>query len=161
MTEVSGVAPEIERKYLLSALPHKAKESPNKFIVEHGWIPGEVIQERITWNSRGGGEYWRAIKFGKGIERLEAQERLSSHDDLDLWFRLRDLTTKRISKTRFIVDDGGFKWEIDFFHDRDLVLAEIEIPSIETPIVFPDWLKPNILHEVTDDPAFLNINLAK
>lgn len=155
MTEVSGVAQEIERKFLLKSLPDKAFES-NHFHVYHGWIPGEVIQERITWNSRDGGEFWRAIKFGKGIERTEAQERIY---DMTLWNDLYSLTTKRISKTRYIVEEGSLKWEVDHFND-DLVIAEVEIPTVDTVVEFPAWLKSEIIREVTDEPEYLNINLA-
>jgi CYTH domain-containing protein len=51
-------------------------------------------------------------------------------------------------------------WEIDEFTDRDLVLAEVELPSEGVVPVPPDWLQPYIVSEVTEDPAYLNITLA-
>lgn len=78
MSELSTVAKEIERKYLLSGLPFFKVDGviKAKFRTMHGWIPGEVIQERITFSGKSG-KFFRVIKTGKGLERIEAQEEIS------------------------------------------------------------------------------------
>jgi CYTH domain-containing protein len=38
---------------------------------------------------------------------------------------------------------------------QGLIIAEIELNDINTPIDLPDW----IAEEVTEDPSYLNINL--
>jgi CYTH domain-containing protein len=68
---------------------------------------------------------------------------------------------KRLTKRRHRVPQGDLTWEIDEFTDRDLVLAEIELPSAETPVEIPDWLEPWVEREVTGDVAYLNWTLAK
>jgi adenylate cyclase len=160
MTEISTVAKEIERKFLLSALPEKVAEAYQNYNIQHRWLPGEVIQERITWNSRNGGECWRAIKTGKGIERIEAQERISA----ELWKKLDAICgPKCIFKTRWCVKEGDLIWEIDEFIDKNhgLILAEIEIPKADYDLKIPAWLQPYVVKEVTEDPSYLNINLVK
>ena len=47
---------------------------------------------------------------------------------------------RRLRKRRHAVPEGGLTWEIDQFLDRDLVLAEVELPSAETPVTVPKWL---------------------
>jgi len=160
MTDASGIAKEIERKYLLNSLPSKVETASHKFMVIHGWIPGEVIQERITWNNRGDGEFWRAIKTGKGLERIEAQERI----DAALYVKLIDACgDRRIEKTRYCIPEGNLVWEIDEFVGKlqGLYLAEIEIPSTDFEVSIPPWFLYCMVKEVTDDPDYLNINLVK
>lgn len=160
MTEVSGIAKEIEHKFLLSSLPDKLNCDEDVFFyyISHGWLPGNVIKERITFNSRGQGEYWRTIKSGTGLERIEAQERI----DPDFYSKLWPMTEgRRISKFRYCVRDEEFLWEIDVFNDRELLLAEVEVSSVFTEIELPKWLKDSVVREVTYEPQYLNENLAK
>lgn len=160
MSETSGVAKEIERKFLLTTLPPNIQDlSVKDYHCHHGWIPGEVIQERITWVSRNGGECWRTIKTGRGLERIEAQEKISA----DLHAKLYALTEgKRVQKIRYCVPAADdLMWEIDDFTDRSLVLAEIEIPQASYVLTIPAWLQPYIIKEVTEDPTYLNIKLAR
>lgn len=158
MTEASGIALEIERKLLLRKLPDEVYAG-EFFMIHHGWLPGLVIQERITANTRGSGEYWRCIKSGKGITRIEAQEQI----DKPYFDKLWPLTEgRRVQKIRYKIKDiMDQMWEIDFFLDRPLCLAEIELKSEEERLVVPTWLTPYVVKEVTDDPSYLNVNLAK
>lgn len=160
MTDVSGVAKEIEYKFLLTGIPeiHKFAEKVSSYSIHHGWLPGKVIKERLSNVSRNGGELWRAIKAGKGLERIEAQERITQKLFDVLW----PLTEgKRVSKLRYVVEDSTGLWEIDSFTDRVLFLAELEVPTIDTKIKIPKWLKPFIKKDVTKDSKFKNVNLAK
>ena len=52
-------------------------------------------------------------------------------------------------------------WEIDQFLDRDLVLAEVELPSAATEVTVPPWLAPVVRREVTDEPAYGNAELSR
>jgi CYTH domain-containing protein len=79
----------------------------------------------------------------------------------ELFARLWPLTEgRRIRKRRHHVKDGDLTWEIDEFRDRNLVVAEVELPSPSTEVTTPDWLRPHIVREVTDDPAYTNYRLA-
>lgn len=162
MSEASGVAQEIEYKFLLSGLPPEVESDHGHvaFKILHGWITGDqdVIKLRITQNTRDGGECWWAVKFGKGLARMEAQETLPQ----DLFESLYELTEgRRVAKIRYPIKDGEFIWEFDRFLDRDLVLMEVEVPSEDTQVVIPEWIKPYIVRDVTNEPEFLNVNLAK
>src|SRR6266550_445141 len=61
---------------------------------------------------------------------------------------------RRLKKRRYVVLNGDDMWEIDEFTDRPLWLAELELDHADTPVTIPDWLKPVMLRDVTDDPAY-------
>lgn len=63
-----------------------------------------------------------------------------------------------VVKQRHVVSVGDRKWEIDFFedHNEGLIMAEVELPSLSTPIVLPEWIG----REVSGDIRYLNSHLA-
>lgn len=63
-----------------------------------------------------------------------------------------------IEKRRHFVPWGALRWEIDVFEGahRGLVIAEIELPSADTPFEQPDWLG----REVTGIRSYYNADLA-
>ena len=149
---------ERERKYLLAAVPPQALESPTVDI-DQGWLPGTQLRERIRRVADADGErFWRGLKQGSGEARIEAEEETTGEVFAVLW----PLTEgRRVSKRRRKVpDDAGLVWEIDEFTDRELVLAEVELPAGTAGVALPEWLRPLVQREVTDDPAFRNENLA-
>ena len=148
---------EIERKYLLTGLPPYPRNT-RRFLIDQGWIPGEQLQERLR-RVRGGGSirYFRTVKLGRGIRRVEVEEETTP----EIFRRLWGLTVgRRVRKRRFILEEEGRTWEVDQFLDRELVLAEIELPSAETPVTLPPWLEPLVVREVTGEDPFVNVNLA-
>lgn len=149
---------EIERKYLLRSIPPAARVAP-ALQIEQGWLPGTRIAERVRRVKSGVEERrFRTIKAGTGISRLEVEEEMPG----PLFDRLWPLTEgRRVVKRRHKVNDHGLTWEIDEFADRDLVLAEVELPSEDTPVEPPEWLKPYVVREVTGEDAFVNLNLAR
>jgi dihydrofolate reductase/CYTH domain-containing protein len=149
---------EIERKYLLRALPAGMPAAPVAE-VEQGWLPGERLAERLRRTVRDGQERWvRAVKGGTGVARLELEEETTR----ELFDHLWPLTEgRRVYKRPHYVPAGALTWEIDEFTDRDLVLAEVELPDERTPVPIPEWLAPVLVREVTADPSFLNLNLAR
>jgi CHAD domain-containing protein/CYTH domain-containing protein len=161
VAEAMGTRPaedvEIERKFLLDGIPDLEKEESSSEI-EQGYLPGERVIERIRrTRTDGKEELVRTIKEGSGISRLEVEEPVPA----ELFARLWPLTEgRRVRKRRHRVKDGDLTWEIDEFRDRDLVVAEVELPSPSTEVTTPDWLRPHIVREVTDDPAYSNYRLA-
>jgi CYTH domain-containing protein len=149
---------EIERKFLLRGMPRR--KGARSVRIDQGWLPGERLHERIrrVREADGTTRYFRTIKTGRGLTRREIEEETTARVYRTLW----PLTQgRRISKRRMIVDDGAFTWEIDRFYGRELVLAEVELPSPDTPIVPPRWLDKWIVREVTGEPEFLNLTLAE
>jgi CHAD domain-containing protein/CYTH domain-containing protein len=157
LAQHAGEDVEIERKYLLSRFPERAAQAPS-IEIEQGWIPGTKLRERLrrTVSEQGGERYFRTVKLGSGIRRTEVEEETSRELFEHLW---RLTSARRIQKRRFKVAEGDLVWEIDQFLDRDLVLAEVELPG-EIEVAIPEWLAPCVVREVTDDPAYVNWSLA-
>ncbi|OGQ80376.1 MAG: hypothetical protein A2289_17505 [Deltaproteobacteria bacterium RIFOXYA12_FULL_58_15] len=158
LRNAAGSPVEIERKYLLASLPDVTQDATSVEI-EQGWIPGERLMERIrrvVQNDQV--TYLRTVKLGSGVQRIEIEEETSAEVFAAMWL----LTAgKRVCKRRHYLEVDGFTWEIDAFCDRDLVLAEIELPTATTPVELPAWLAPLVIREVTDEAEFCNINLAR
>lgn len=154
----SGV--EIERKYLLRGLP-PAMPPARVREIEQGYLPGTRLIERVrrVREGEGGSErFFRTVKLGAGLVRTEVEEECTREVFEALW----PLTEgRRVRKRRHVVDDGAWRWELDEFTDRDLVLAEIELPSADLTSESPAWLLSVMEREVTDDPAYVNANLAR
>lgn len=148
---------EIERKYLLRELPERVRGAEATEL-EQGYLPGGVVRERLR-RALGprGARFTRTVKLGTGVVRAEFEEELPEPEFTRLW----PLTAgARLRKRRYLVPDGALTWEIDEFLDRDLLLAEIELPTAETEVTLPEWLAPAVVREVTDEPAFANLRLA-
>jgi len=148
---------EIERKYLLSAMPPSLEGQPFREI-EQGYIPGERLQERVRRVRADGTEWYvRTVKVGSGIRRIELQED-TDRETFEVLWPLTD--GHRVIKRRYRVPEAGLTWEVDEFTDRDLVLAEIELPSEDVKPKLPEWIAPYVVREVTGEPEYLNVNLA-
>ena len=155
----AGAHLEIERKFLLRELPALPDVAGRRTLeIEQGYIPGDRVRERIRRaRENGQGKWYRTVKLGLGLERLEFEDETTSDTFDALW----PLTVgHRIRKRRHAVPEGELVWEVDQFLDRDLVLAEVEIPSAETPVTVPEWLAPHVVREVTGEPAYQNSALA-
>jgi CHAD domain-containing protein/CYTH domain-containing protein len=148
---------EIERKYLLRDLPPLEGAESDEIV--QGWLPGDSVRERLRRVDTGGTtRFYRTIKSGSGIARME----LEDETDAKLFETLWPLTAgRRVRKRRHKVREGDRLWEIDEFLDRELVLAEVELPSVDAAVVLPDWLRPHVVREVTSESEYKNENLAK
>jgi len=150
---------EIERKYLLSALP-RFPLPLDVLEVEQGYIPGQNVLERVRRQRHADGAelFFRTVKLGSGVERLELEDEIGRRTFEHLWVLTEGA---RVRKRRHIVNHLGDHWEIDEFLDRPLVLAELEIPTVDTKIQMPDWLTAVLVREVTDEKAYTNRSLAR
>jgi CYTH domain-containing protein len=150
---------EIERKYLLSRLP--ALPSPTDVLeIDQGYVPGVNVLERLRRqrSKNGTTRYFRTVKVGAGVERIELEDETDQRTFDHLWL-LTD--GRRLRKRRYLVPNGADTWEIDEFTDRVLILAELEIEAANSVISFPHWLTPTLVREVTDEPEFTNSSLAR
>lgn len=150
---------EIERKYLLTRLP----ELPAvKDVLEiwQGYIPGDTLVERLRrQESRNGSvRYFRTVKIGSGVQRMELEDTTDPATFAHLWLLTEG---RRLRKRRYLVPSGADTWEVDEFLDRTLALAELEIASANARIVIPDWLTPVLVREVTDEKEYTNRSLAR
>ncbi len=148
---------EIERKYLLSGRPAMPPDAVS-MEVEQGWLPGKVLRDRIRLVRVGAQtRYYRALKAGRGLTRTEFEEETTKEIFDVLW----PLTAgSRVRKRRTKIAEGALVYEIDEFSDRELWLAEVELPAETTLAIPPAWLAPFIVREVTDERGFTNLELA-
>lgn len=165
--EAAHVGPpvEIERKYLLRALPRQLRGARASEI-DQGWLPGERLRERVRRVRDAGGNgtepprerYVRTVKLGAGVSRVEVEEACTRELFEVLWPLTRE---RRVRKRRYRVPEGALVWEIDEFTDRALVLAEVELPAPDAVAEPPSWLAPYVVREVTDEKEYVNANLAR
>jgi CYTH domain-containing protein len=122
-------------------------------------VPGEAILERVRKKSDASGtKYFRTVKLGRGIERIEIEEKITRA----LYAKLWPLTEgRRVEKRRYAIEDGELTWEIDVFTDRELVLCEVELERADVEVRLPDWLAPYVERDVTDEDTYVNANLAR
>jgi CHAD domain-containing protein/CYTH domain-containing protein len=149
---------EIERKYLLSALPERVRDA-TAYEIEQGYLPGRHLIERVRRVASGTDErFYRTVKLGQGLARTEIEEEATLREFQAMW----PLTDgRRIRKRRYVVEEPQQVWEIDEFLDRELVLAEVELAEAKSEMEPPKWLSPLIVREVTDEAAYVNVNLAR
>lgn len=150
---------EIERKYLLRALPDRVAGAPS-LEIDQGYIPGVRINERIR-RARGadGVKFYRTMKTGSGIARFELEEETTEEFFQAVWPLTRGA---RVQKRRYLIPDRDVVWEIDEFLDRqNMWLAEVELEHEHQEVTIPDWLAPVLVREVTDEKGYTNRALAK
>jgi len=152
---------EIERKYLLRALPPaECLAGATALEIDQGYLPGVLINERLR-RTRGpdGVKYYRTMKFGGGLDRLELEDETNEDYFMATWPFTRGA---RVRKRRYLIPDRDVVWEIDEFLDRpDLWLAEVELDHVDHAITIPDWLSPVLVREVTFEKGFTNRALAR
>jgi adenylate cyclase len=155
-----GVAEyEIERKFLLNALP-RMPEPVDVLEIDQGYLPGVRLVERLRRQRDSGGNtrYYRTVKVGVGVQRMELEEETDEKTFEHLWVLTEG---RRLRKRRHVIPDGDRYWEVDEFLDRELVLAEMEIPSAGTEITVPEWLRPVLVRDVTGERKYTNRSLAR
>lgn len=151
-------AVEIERKFLLRSMPSGLPAARVRELSQ-GYLPGTRLVERVrSVREDGRVRYYRTVKTGSGVVRTELEEETTRAIFETLWPLTKG---RRVSKRRHVVPAGPLTWEIDEFTDRTLVLAEVELPEAGTEVQLPAWLAGVVEREVTDDPAYLNVNLAR
>ena len=146
---------EIERKFLLAN--NDWKEHVNRSLrIRQGYM-GEIDKasvrirvqgDKANINIKSATLSMRRMEYEYEIPLIEAEEML---DQL--------CKQPQVDKTRFIVEQGKFKWEIDEFYgdNEGLLVAEIELDDENEAFDKPQWLG----EEVTEDPRYYNVNLIK
>jgi CYTH domain-containing protein len=149
---------EVERKYLLSGMP-ELPEGAEALEIDQGYLPGKRLRERVRRVRREGSvQYYRTIKLGMGVQRIEIEEETTQPIFDALWVLTQGC---RITKRRYLVQEGSSTWEIDLFLDRELVLAEIELASADVEPEIPDWLSKHVVEDVSERTEYTNLSLAR
>lgn len=143
---------EIERKFLVRALPPEKPERRHK--IRQGYIAregGNVVRIRDQ-----DGRYILSVKTpAKGIGRFEIETEITADEGRVL---LAACARKPIEKIREIYPAGGHIWEVDIFNgaSKGLIVAEVELSSETEKVTLPDWIGP----EVTGLKKFYNAHLS-
>lgn len=146
---------EIERKFLLLNDAWRSSVASSTRI-RQGFLPSTgTVFVRIRTS---GDQATLTIKAPKrGLTRLEYEYPIPLADAQELLHTLCDRPL--IDKTRHLVPHAGHTWEIDEFHAENagLIIAELELNSEDETFAAPPWLGEDVSH----DPKYLNVNLAK
>ncbi len=145
---------EIERKFLLANADWRAAVERSERLAQ-GYLGGERASVRVRI---GGEQAWLNIKSReKGRARLEFEYPIPLPDAGELLQQL--CLPGRIEKVRHYVPHRGMLWEIDefFAENAGLIVAEIELPSVDAEFARPDWLGL----EVTEQIRYYNSALAE
>ena len=142
---------EIERKFLVKNNAFKDQTLRSHYIVQ-GYLskdPERTVRVRIIDK-----EGWLTIKGksnAQGTSRSEWEKAIPLEDAKQLLVLAIDVP---IEKIRHIVPFENFTFEVDEFltHNKNLLLAEIELPSEDTSFPRPDCLGD----EVTGNPSYYN-----
>lgn len=154
------VSKEIERKILLKEVPKIAYD-------EVYYIKQYYIREDDKWiryrrmvDSKGNKTYIRTYKekVENGVSN-EYEEEISKKKYLKKV--LKSEQKKVISKHRYVKNmSDGMKWEIDDLEGVKLVIAEIEMPSLDYKIKIPKFIRNSYIKDVTRFREFSNRKLA-
>jgi adenylate cyclase len=157
---------EIERVFLLRGMP--PLPTPHDVVrIEQGYFDAEAggragvgTEEgrvRRTTDREGRRRHFLTRKHGSGLVRTESEREIDSATFEALW---DETGRRRILKDRHRIAESDLFWEVDRFEEPAIVLAEIELPSVDREIVIPPWLEGWIVREVTEDPAYRNSAIA-
>lgn len=144
---------EIEKKFLVSA---SWGESFSISSIEQGYL--FIQKDRSLRIRRYNEDYYLTVKIEKETnERFEFESKIEK--DYGKLLLEKHCISNIISKVRNVVYHDEKRWEIDVFKGKNhhLIVAEIELKSIDDKFTYPSWLGP----EVTQQNRFLNSHLAQ
>lgn len=159
----SNVNLEIERKFLLRDVPFFKKRMDNYILDIYQFYfeeKGKRIRYRKSTDESLKSTYYSTRKklISKGTyEEIEFEISEKTYHK-----KFKETTGKRkgISKQRFVYKYKAHKFEIDVFTFMKLVVMEVELTDINQKITFPDFIKKEILMEVTGIKEFTNYSLS-
>ncbi|MBQ9222529.1 MAG: CYTH domain-containing protein [Prevotella sp.] len=149
------MAQEIERKFLVKG-DFKSEVFKSTRITQ-GYlssVPERTVRVRVKGDK--GFITIKGIGNETGASRYEWEKEIPVEDVREL---LKICEPGVIDKTRYLVKNGEYTFEVDeFYGDNDgLTVAEIELPSEDAAFNKPAWLG----EEVTGDVRFYNSMLMK
>lgn len=145
---------EIERRFLLKNDTWRQHASAPQ-LLQQGYLS---VEKACTMRVRIVGEQaWLTIKgYVSDVSRSEFEYPIPLADAQKM---LAQLCPFKVEKHRYIVEYENFVFEIDEFFGENapLIVAELELPSEDTPFPRPDWLG----EEITSHGKFTNAYLSK
>ena len=147
---------EIERKFLLESMAWRENASAPRRLLQGYFETGPAGCTLRVRNDDGRG---RLTIKGRptGFARSEFEYEIPPED---VEAMLKEFCFPRVvEKLRYLVEFGGFTWEIDEYLglNAGLFTAEIELPDENTEFPRPPWLGA----EVSGDPRYTNGALSR
>lgn len=146
---------EIERKFLIRDERWRDEAGAGVYYSQ-GYLAGNPecsIRVRIAAD-----QAWLNIKSAHStIRRLEYEYAIPVEEAREMMRHL--CNGQAVEKTRYLVEYGEHTWEVDVFEGANagLVVAEIELDDEQEEFLLPPWTGK----EVSDDPKYYNMNLAR
>lgn len=145
---------EIERKYLLKALPKGLSDGQE---IRQGYLSVSDPEVRLRQID---GHYFVTQKTGAGLCREESEAEVSEQVFTILWPATQG---RRVEKIRHrIAESDGTIWELDDYKGElaGLYTAEVELPAEDCIPRLPGALEDLVIVEVTSDARYKNKQLA-
>lgn len=134
---------EIERKFLVRGAWPTPQRS--RILRQIYLNPGAAISTRLRECE---GSYTLTLKAGlSSTTRHEYEIAVDPAMGADMMRRFAGPTL--VDKVRHDILVDGRTWEVDVFSgvNQGLIVAEIELPSADTPFSAPDWVGAEITHD--------------
>ena len=156
------MALEIERKFLCNLTEEQAKELAysSRFIQSIYIHSDEKESTRVSKSIYSDGIVNCGWNEKKSIKSSIARDENEWYLPERIFNALDTFKYPTILKKRYLIGDGDYTWEVDFFDNYGFVIAEIEFKTVKDAEAF-DTLPSWIIREVTNEPFYLNCNLAK
>ena len=147
---------EIERKYLVGAVPNEVLEAAEPEQIRQGYVVIAADGAEVRVRQRGRRHYL-TVKQGSGLVRAETEIVLSPAQFGALWPLVG---SAMLEKVRRRVSLQGHEIELDVFAGAlsGLAVVEVEFRSVKASAMFvpPAWFG----REVTEDGRYKNRSLA-
>jgi adenylate cyclase len=148
---------EIERKFLVTQEALQDKGMIEVYKIQQGYLVKNdkgAVRIRIEEREKTLEGYLMSKIKVNAMSNLESTEELHVETAKLL---LSNFPLKVIEKTRHVIMHKDNKWEVDLFKtpNEGLLLAEIELPSMDFEFELPPW----VIREVTGEPEYYNANM--
>jgi len=146
------------RRFLLSGLPSRLR-GVRAVSIEQGYLPGDRLRERLVRVTNDGTTtFYRRMRVEVGAKRAEVEERIAPSTFDRMWPLTKG---RRLGLNRRQVPAGGVTWVVDELAGRRMVLAEVTVPAKGGAVEPPEWLRPFVVREVTDEEPYQGPKLAR
>lgn len=154
--ELDSLAIEIERKFLVrgNLLPHLelGQRIVQGYLCEEPQIRFRLLENKIVITLK------KVQPDGSRFE-LETEKDMALPEEGSALLNLAIYPV--VEKVRYRLPFAGLTWEVDVYQgeNQGLITVDVELPSLDFPVVFPDWVDQE--REITHDPRYFNTNLGK
>ena len=150
------MALEIERRFLIASEGWRSLASTSRPL-RQAYLAASADGVTVRVRLAGEDQAWLTLKAAadrSGLVRHEFEYAIPVKDAEALW----SLAPHRLVKSRYVLDLDGGDWVVDCFEadNAPLLIAEVELPQVDSPLRIPDWCG----QEITGDGRWSNAQLA-